>query len=340
MDGVAEDANTDDDTPKVGSKQGDVKEGSATHAQDEGSQRVKEGEAHSVSNDPTDDLTIPGGVLDGVTVKDGSDDAVDAHAKEAEESQDMMDGVLGDEPLLEDVADAVEGGAEQTKQVAFNHVDAGPAVGAGDVVRGEQDAHAAAGDEDAEDLEQLVADAQQEEGDDDDADDGPKVEQLGGQQVGVAVGEHGEVVAEDVEKGHDEVLPAVVPGGAGVLAGAVAHEEDGRVDDGDEHVVEERLKGRDVGARLGEEAGKGVGGGDAQREDLPDGEDEPEVDGGKVAVPVDGSGFENGNSLTYGCVFLFLLVVLLRVILLLVVVILDGGARRGEVLVGSHDELT
>ena len=59
----------------------------------------------------------------------------------------------------------------------------------------EEETHAAAADDDAYDLGPLVADVQEDEGDDYDADDGPEVEELGGEEVGVAVGEDSEVVS-------------------------------------------------------------------------------------------------------------------------------------------------
>lgn len=73
------------------------------------------------------------------------------------------------------------------------------------MITGEQDTHAADADEDAEDLCGMVADVEEEKGDGDDEDDGPEVDELGGEDGGVAVGEDGEVVAFDVEKREDEV---------------------------------------------------------------------------------------------------------------------------------------
>ena len=73
------------------------------------------------------------------------------------------------------------------------------------MIRGEQDTHATDADEDAEDLGGVVADVEEEEGDGDDEDDGPEVDELGGEDGGVAIGENGEVVAFDVEEGEDEV---------------------------------------------------------------------------------------------------------------------------------------
>ena len=63
----------------------------------------------------------------------------------------------------------------------------GPAVGAGDVVGGQEDAHAADADEDAGDLSGVVAHVEDGEGDDDDEDDGEEVDELGAEDGGVSV---------------------------------------------------------------------------------------------------------------------------------------------------------
>jgi hypothetical protein len=73
------------------------------------------------------------------------------------------------------------------------------------VIGAEENAHAADADEDAEDLGPVVADAEEEEGYRDDDNDGPEVNQLRGEDGGVAVGEDGEVVSFDVEEGKDDV---------------------------------------------------------------------------------------------------------------------------------------
>lgn len=116
----------------------------------------------------------------------------------------------------------------------------------------------------------MVAHAQQGEGDEDDHDDGPEVDELGAEDGGVAVCEHDEVVPLDVAEGEDEVLPPVAPDELRPpLAGAVAVEGEGGVDEGEQDVVEERLEGRDGGSCGREQAREGVGRRDAEREYLP-----------------------------------------------------------------------
>lgn len=277
VDDVAKDVDADDDAPEVGRQQRDVEKGSTAHAQDEGSQGVEDEEAEGVAGEPAADGIVPVRIAEGCAIEDGGLNAVDEHAKEAHKSQDVVHGALGHEPLLKNVGNTVKSGTEKAKEVALDHVNTRAAVGASNVVRGKQDAHATAADEDTNDLEQLVAHTQQEERDDDDADDGPKVEQLGGQQVGVSVGQDGEVVALDVEEGHDEVAPAILEHDVEPDTGAIAPQGDCGVDEKEQDVVEDGLEGGNVGAGIGKERGKGVCAGDAQRQDLTNGDDGPEV---------------------------------------------------------------
>lgn len=277
MDDVAKDVDADDDAPEVGRQQRDVEKGGTAHTQDEGSQSVEDEQAEGVAGEPAADGVVPVSIAEGGAVEDGSLNAVDEHAEEAHKSQDVVHGALRDEPLLENVGNTIESGTKKAKEIALNHVNTWAAVGASNVIRGKQDTHATAADEDANDLEQLVAYTKQEERDDDNADDGPKVEQLGGQQVGVAVGQDGKVVALDVEEGHDEVAPAILDHDVPPDTGAIAPQGDCGVDEEEQNVVEDGLEGGDVGAGIGKERGKGVCASDAQRQDLANGDDGPEI---------------------------------------------------------------
>lgn len=288
-----EDLDANDDTPEVAGEQGDVEDGGATGAEQDGYEGVEEAENESVSDQPAGDVAVPGGFAEGLAVEDGGLDTVDAGAEEADEGQELVHGGLGDEELLEDVAEAVESGAEQGEEITLDHVDTGAAVRLLQVIGADEDAHTAAADEDADDLEEAVADAQDQEGDDDDNYDGPEVDELGGHEVGVSVGKDGEVVALDVHEAHDQVLPAIIAGDAPPLSRAIADEKDGGVDEGEQDVVEDGLEGRDAGAGAGQQAGEGVGAGDAEGEDLADGDDKPEVGGDKVGPPVGGLGLED-----------------------------------------------
>ena len=248
VDLVAEDADADDGAPEIARQERDVEEGGRGDAQDEGHDGVEEGEGERVPHDVPDDRAREVARLEGVPVEDGGLDAVDEDAEETEHGEDLVGRALADEPLLEGVGQTVEGGAEQREQVTFDEVDAGPAVAALNVITREQDARAADTDEDADDLEDLVAHAQQQEGDDDDDDNGPEIDELRREDVGVIVGEHGEVVALDIQEREDEVLPPVVEQEVTHLPGAVGVHGVGEVDKGQEHVVKEGLERGDRGA--------------------------------------------------------------------------------------------
>ena len=213
--------------------------------------------------------------------------AVDQHPPKPQLAHDLIQRALRDQVFLGDIAHTVERRPQQRKQVSLELVPTAyaPAIGAGDVIGGEQDAHAADADEYAEDLGWVVADVEEEEGDCDDEDDGPEVDELGGEDGGVAVGEDGEVIAFNVEEGEDDVwmrviigwlrgrgkvvsrgmrgltFPPVFEEEAGVAFEAVTVDGVGGVDNVEEDIVEEGLEGGDGGAASGEEGREGIGGG-------------------------------------------------------------------------------
>lgn len=203
------------------------------------------------------------------------------------------------------------------------------------MITGKQKSHAATSNQDANDLENLVADLEQDEGDDDNADNGPKVEQLCRQQVRVAVGQDGKVVAKHIEKAEDKVLPAVAQDDAAQLGGAELDQRNGYVDEGQQCVVEDGLQGRNgpVLPRR-QAAGKGVGTRNAQREDLADDEDEPKVPSGQVRVPVHLLGLDLVNGGANGRLVFTGRDARVR----LAAVDLDAGTRGLILIVGLHLE--
>lgn len=310
MDGIAKDSDTNDDTPEVGSQQGNVEECRTSHAQHDGDEDVEEVQAQGVTNDPADNLTVPGSVIEGLAVEDGSLDTIDAHSEETKERQDVVQVSSGDEPLLENVGGTVESSTEKGEQVTLDHVKTLTAVGTADVITANQNTHTTTADQDTNDLEDSVADLEKEERDDNDTDNSPEVDQLRRQNVGVPVGQNSEVIALNVQEGHDEVLPAILDSNLPPAAETVLVEEHRCVDEEHKDVVEDGLEGGNVGACLGEEAGECVGRGDTQGKNLAESEDDPEVDGGQVAVPVDRLDLEGVNALADGGIFV-------------------GGCRRG-----------
>lgn len=297
LDGVAKDVDTDDGAPEVARQQADIKEGGGAHSQDEGRKAVEDEQSKSVADNVADGGTVPSGLLEGVAVKDGGGGTANEHADEAHEGQDLVHGPLGDVPLLKDVAQTVARSARQPEQVTLELVLGRVGAGARHGVGGEQHAHATAGDEDAEDLEGSVAHLEQQEAHNDDADDGPEVEELGAEEVGVAVGQDGKVISLDVEKAQDEIAPAVLVADTQDLAPAIAVEHVRDVDKGEQDVVEEGLEGGDRGVVVVEKRGEDRGGGVAEAEELAEGDDEPKVPGGEVGVPAEVLVLEFGQAL-------------------------------------------
>lgn len=148
-------------------------------------------------------------MLEGVAIEDRGSNPVDYDSEQAQHSEDFVHRALADEPFLEHVAEAIERCANEAEKVAFELGRRVTSIGACDVVGRKQDSHSSTADQDTGDLRPFVADAQEEERYDHDADDGPKVQQLSGEDVGVVVREDGEVVSFDVEEGKAYVFPAV-----------------------------------------------------------------------------------------------------------------------------------
>lgn len=270
VDRQLEDLDADHDPPEVRREQADVEEGRAAHAEDERARAVEQAQGQRVAGQVSADRGVPHRGPEGAPVEDGGLHAVDDRPPLPELADDLVQRPLGEHELLEDVGQPVEGCAEQREQVALElvaRVDR-VLVRARDVVARQQDAQPADADQDAEHLGPVVADLEEEEGDDHDDDDGPEVDERGGEDGGVAVGQHGEVVAFDVAEGEEDVLPAPLELEAGVTLGAVAVQRVGEVDEGEEDVVEEGLEGGDRGAFVGEEGGEGVRRREAEGQDL------------------------------------------------------------------------
>lgn len=105
--------------------------------------------------------------------------AVDEHAPEGELADDFVEGLFGDEEFFKDVGEAVEGGAQEGEEVAFDLVGGAELVVACDLVGAEDYAYAADAEKDADDLGPVVAYFEEQEGDDDYDYNGPEVDELG-----------------------------------------------------------------------------------------------------------------------------------------------------------------
>jgi len=111
---------------------------------------------------------------------------VDQHTPEGELPDYFVHGPLRDEELFEAVAETVEAGSEEGEEVAFQLVRGRVIVLAGNVVGGEEDAHAADAEEDTGVLRDVVAHVKENERDDNNNDDGPEVDQMGREDGGLS----------------------------------------------------------------------------------------------------------------------------------------------------------
>ena len=252
MDTQPEDFDPNDHAPEIAREEGDIEEGRAREAEHERRPAVEDGEAEGVADHVAGDLAVGAPVGDGVeavAVEDARLRARDEHAPEAELADDFVQRAFRDEEFLGHVAEAVEGRARQGEEVAFQLVAAGDAPRGGplrDVVAAEEDADAADADEDAEDLRPVVADPEEDAGDEHYHDDGPEVDQLRAEDGGVAVREHGEVVALYVEEGEDEIFPAALHDDrVHVAPEAVLVDGVSGVEQIEQYVVPEGLEGGD-----------------------------------------------------------------------------------------------
>lgn len=317
VDRVSKDLRTDNDTPEVAGEQRDVHKGRAAHAEHQRNEAVEHEHEDGEADDVTRDVAVKACTLEGVTIEDGGDDAVDDEAEETNEGEDVVHGGLGNEPFFKSVAETVAGCTGKSKHITLDRILA--AVGARKVVGGDEDAHTANGDEDTDNLGDLVADLEDEEGDDDDDGNSPEVDELRRQDVCVAVRQNRKVVTQDVKERHDDVLPPVGLDRAPPTRETLKVEEHGVIHNQQRNVVEHGLERGDVDALADvEQGGEGVGGRDAQSEDLAESADEPEVTGGEVVPPVNGTGFENAKALLDG----------------LVVVVVGAGRGRAVLLGG------
>lgn len=182
---LMKDFNADNDAPEIPRQQTDVEKRRRREPEHDRSARVKDEQAERIPGQITPDFPIPPHRLRVTgSVEDARHGGVDEHAPEAELADDFVQRSLADQKLLGDVAHAVESGAGQGEEVAFELVaarDAAEAGALGDVVAAEEDADAADADEDAGDLGGVVADVEEDGGDEDDHYDGPEVDELGGE---------------------------------------------------------------------------------------------------------------------------------------------------------------
>ena len=212
---------------------------------------------------------------------------VNEHGPERQLPHNLIQGPLRHQKFFKAVAQAVEGCAEEREEVALDLVRGREGVVPCDFVGAEEDAYAADGEEDAEDLRPVVAHAQEEEGDYYYDYYGPEVYELGGEdgrlfrgkELGVANGEveglktyvsvrqHDEVVSFHVEEGEDDEAPSVFEDELAPFLETVLVDGVARVDKVEQDIVEEGLESRDTSPFEGEELRQRICRRDTNRKD-------------------------------------------------------------------------
>ena len=170
--------------PKVPRQQGNVEEGRGRETEEDGGAAVEDEEQERVAGEVAADFAVvPDGIFILWSVENSRHGAVDEHAPEAELAYNFVQGSLGDEEFFRHVTHAVEGRADQGEEIPFQLIaarDAAEAGTLGDVIGAEEDADATDADEDADDLGRVVANVEEDEGNQDDHYDGPEVDELSG----------------------------------------------------------------------------------------------------------------------------------------------------------------
>lgn len=113
------------------------------------------------------------------------------------------------------------------------------------MIAANQDPNASNAYQDTRDLCDVISHPKENEGDDDDRDDSEKVNQLGRQYRSVSVGKDGEVVTLHVQEGEDNVFPAIFEQQSTPAFEAITVKSERSVDDVEQDIVEEGLKGWD-----------------------------------------------------------------------------------------------
>lgn len=258
-----ENLHADGHAPEVTRQQGDVEKGRGREAEQNGGEGVEERKDERVAGEIAADGGVPRCRAETRAVEDAGLGAVDEHAPEAELADDDVERVLADEELLEGVGKTVQRCAQQREKIALDGIARGELVVPREMVGAEEHAHTADTQEDTRDLGPAVAHTQEEKRQNDDDDDGPEVDELSGEDSGVAVGKDDEVVAFDVDEGEDEETPAVFQDDLEPAFEAELVERVARVDEVEEDVVEEGLEGGDRSALVAEELRERVRRGDA-----------------------------------------------------------------------------
>lgn len=247
------DLDSHNDGPEIACQETNVEECCTGHAKYDWSKGVEDEQEESVADEVTSDSTVPGGVAKVTAVEDASLCAVDEHAPERQLTNDFVHRTLGDQKLFETIVKGVESCAEKNEEITLDLIDRGPGVCSVNVVACDEDPKAGAANQNAGVLRDMVSDLEEDEGKNHNHDDCPKANKLCRQDCGVLVAENDKVIAFDVEKGQDDIAPAIFEDDLGPPLEAIFVDCVRCVDDVEKDVSEEGLKGRNRGALSGEE---------------------------------------------------------------------------------------
>lgn len=247
-----EDLDTDTHAPEIPRQETDVEERGARQTEHDRSQGIEHGQDQCVTDEVAANLAVPRSSPEGCLVEDAGLCAVPDHRPKSQLPDDFIQWPFRDQELLGDITETVTEGAEEREQVPLDLVAFADGIlrtgCAGDVVAGEENPDTSNAYQDPHYLGNVVSHVQETEGDDDDGDDGEEVDQLRRQDGRVSVSQDGEVVPLHVEEGENDVFPAILEHQTAPAFEAVPVEGEGGVDDIEQDVVEEGLKGRNRGA--------------------------------------------------------------------------------------------
>ena len=177
-----EDLDANDDTPEIARQQTDVEECRRSEPEHDRSAGIEDEEAERVSGQIAAHFAVvPDRFSVARSIEDARHGPVDEHAPKSQLAHDLVERSLADQEFLRYVTHAVKSSAHQCEEIAFELVASCDAAEAGtlsDVIAAEEDANTADTDEDTDDLSGMVTDMEEDRGDEDDHDDGPKVDKL------------------------------------------------------------------------------------------------------------------------------------------------------------------
>ena len=185
MNVFVEDLDANDDPPEIARQQTDVEERRRREPEHDRSAGIEDEEAERVSGQIAAHFAVvPDRFSVARSIEDARHGPVDKHAPEPQLAHDLVERSLAHQEFLRHVTHAVKSGAHQCEQIAFELVASCDAAEAGtlsDVIAAEENANAAYADKDTDDLSGVVTDMEKYRGDEDDHDDGPKVDELSGE---------------------------------------------------------------------------------------------------------------------------------------------------------------